>query len=73
VLPELALDTVAAGMSNPLFVTAPPGDRARLFVVERTGQIRIIKNGTSGDPVSRHYDPAVLRPRAGYPRHGVSP
>ena len=46
VLPELALDTVATGMSNPLFVTAPPGDRARLFVVERTGQIRIMKNGT---------------------------
>ncbi len=46
VLPDLALDTVATGMSHPLFVTAPPGDQARLFVVERTGQIRIIKNGT---------------------------
>ncbi len=46
VLPDLVLDTVATGMSHPLFVTAPPGDRARLFVVERTGQIRIIKNGT---------------------------
>jgi glucose/arabinose dehydrogenase len=46
VIPDLVLDTVATGMSNPLFVTAPPGDRARLFVVERTGQIRIIKNGT---------------------------
>lgn len=46
VLPDLTLDTVALGMSHPLFVTAPPGDRTRLFVVERTGQIRIIKNGT---------------------------
>jgi glucose/arabinose dehydrogenase len=46
VIPDLALDTVATGMSHPLFVTTPPGDRARLFVVERTGQIRIIKNGT---------------------------
>jgi hypothetical protein len=45
VLPDLALDTVATGMSHPLFVTSPPGDQARLFIVERTGQIRIIKNG----------------------------
>jgi hypothetical protein len=43
--PELALDTVATGLSNPLFVTTPPGDRARLFVVERTGTIRLFKNG----------------------------
>jgi glucose/arabinose dehydrogenase len=46
VLPDLILDTVATGMSHPLFVTTPPGDRARLFVVERTGQIRILKNGS---------------------------
>ena len=45
VLPDLVLDTVATGMSHPLFVTFAPGDRTRLFVVERTGQIRIIKNG----------------------------
>ncbi len=43
--PELVLETVATGMSHPLYVTAPPGDRSRLFVVERTGAIRIIKNG----------------------------
>jgi glucose/arabinose dehydrogenase len=36
---------VLGGFSHPLFVTAPPGD-TRLFVVERTGTIRIIKNGT---------------------------
>lgn len=44
-LPELVLDTLATGMSHPLYVTSPPGDRSRLFVVERTGKIRIIKNG----------------------------
>jgi len=43
--PALALDTLATGMSSPLYVTAPPGDRTRLFIVERTGTIRIIKNG----------------------------
>lgn len=45
-LPDLTLDTIAVGMSHPLFVTTPPGDTARLFVVERTGQIRIFRNGT---------------------------
>ena len=43
--PVLELHTVATGMSHPLYVTSPPGDRSRLFVVERTGAIRIIKNG----------------------------
>ncbi len=44
-IPELVLDTVATGLSNPLYVTTPPGDRNRLFVVERTGTIRVFKNG----------------------------
>lgn len=33
---------VAAGLSVPLYLTAPPGD-ARLFIVEKTGRIRIVK------------------------------
>ncbi|HET9253228.1 MAG TPA: PQQ-dependent sugar dehydrogenase [Candidatus Eisenbacteria bacterium] len=42
---------VAQGLSMPLFVTAPPGDTARLFIVEQwggdgRGRIRIVKNGT---------------------------
>lgn len=32
---------LATGLSNPVFVTAPPGDRQRLFLVEQTGAIRI--------------------------------
>jgi glucose/arabinose dehydrogenase len=40
----LALERVASGLSDPLFVTAPAGD-ARLFVVEQTGRIRIVKAG----------------------------
>ena len=44
--PVLGLDTIASGFSSPIFLTAPPGDTARLFVVEQGGAIRIIKNGS---------------------------
>jgi glucose/arabinose dehydrogenase len=30
---------------QPVWVTAPPGDTHRLFVVEKTGRIRVVKNG----------------------------
>jgi glucose/arabinose dehydrogenase len=33
------------GFHNPIFVTAPPGDTHRLFVVERAGRIRVVKDG----------------------------
>ncbi len=43
---NLATTPVASGLSRPLFVTAPVGDTARLFVVEQrsssTGRIRIV-------------------------------
>lgn len=41
-----ALKTVeiADGLTNPLHLTAPPGDN-RLFVVEQAGRIRIIEDG----------------------------
>src|SRR3954453_13034701 len=29
----------------PVFVTAPPGDTSRLFVVEQGGKIRVVKGG----------------------------
>ena len=44
-LPALKLKLVAGGFDNPLYVVSPPGDRRRLFVVEKTGRIRIIKDG----------------------------
>jgi glucose/arabinose dehydrogenase len=31
--------------SSPIFVTAPPGDTHRLFVVERGGTIRVVRDG----------------------------
>src|SRR4030081_3552071 len=30
---------------QPLYVTAPPGDRHRVFVVEQTGRLRVIRDG----------------------------
>ncbi|MFL5403569.1 MAG: PQQ-dependent sugar dehydrogenase [Gemmatimonadales bacterium] len=40
------LAEIANGLSFPLYLTAPPGDLGRLFIVEKTGGIRIVKNGT---------------------------
>ena len=36
---------VMSGFTEPLFMTSPPNDSSRLFVVEQGGLIRIIKNG----------------------------
>ncbi len=36
---------VASGLQAPVFLTAPPLDPHRLFVLEQDGRIRIIKNG----------------------------
>ena len=30
---------------HPLYATAPPGDRHRVFVVEQTGRIRVVRDG----------------------------
>ncbi len=36
---------VTSGLSSPVYLTAPPGDTARLFVVEQAGQIRVVQHG----------------------------
>jgi glucose/arabinose dehydrogenase len=41
---EIRLTEVAAGLSGPVFLTAPRPD-ARLFVVEQPGRIRVVENG----------------------------
>jgi glucose/arabinose dehydrogenase len=38
------LEVVTSGLDFPLYLTTPPGD-ARLFVLEKGGRIRIVKNG----------------------------
>ena len=39
---RIAAERVASGFSLPLYVTAPPGDTSRIFVVQRTGEIFIV-------------------------------
>jgi hypothetical protein len=33
---------VAAGLGQPVFAGSPPGDTSHLYVVEKTGQIKIL-------------------------------
>ncbi len=35
------------GFERPVLVTAPPGDTRRVFVVEQTGAVRIVRDGVS--------------------------
>jgi glucose/arabinose dehydrogenase len=42
---SLRAQLVGAGFSQPTFATAPAGDPLRLFVLEQSGKIRILRNG----------------------------
>jgi hypothetical protein len=42
--PGVRAELVVGALTQPLYVTAPPGD-ARLFVVERAGRIKIVEGG----------------------------
>jgi glucose/arabinose dehydrogenase len=44
-LPGLHLTEVVTGLDQPTFAAAAPGDDRRLFVLERTGAIRIVRDG----------------------------
>jgi glucose/arabinose dehydrogenase len=50
--PAVRLTRVPGDYEQPLYVTAPRGDRSRIFIVEKTGAIRIVKNGA---PLSRPF------------------
>ena len=52
--------------SSPVHVTAPPGDDARVMVVEQDGRIRVVRDGEVLDrAVPRHPQPGDRRRRAG--------
>lgn len=40
-----ALTSVVSGLDEPVYLTAPPGDSTRLFIVEKAGVVRIFTNG----------------------------
>ena len=42
---QLALESVATGLIEPVMLTGPAGDGTRLYVLERQGTVRIIENG----------------------------
>lgn len=42
----ILLQPIATGMAAPAYAISPPGDTDRLFVVEQSGLLRIIENGT---------------------------
>ena len=44
-MPPMRLTQVVDGLDAPVFVTTPPDDAASLFVVEKGGTIRIVRDG----------------------------
>jgi glucose/arabinose dehydrogenase len=48
--PVVGLERIPGDFSEPLYVTAPPGDTSRLFVVEKGGLIRIVKDDVLAEP-----------------------
>jgi glucose/arabinose dehydrogenase len=44
-VPDVALTPVGT-FASPVYVTSPPGDPSRLFVVERGGTVRVVKDGS---------------------------
>jgi glucose/arabinose dehydrogenase len=41
----VALQSFAAGLSDPIFLTAPQGDSSRVYIVEQSGAIQLYKDG----------------------------
>lgn len=40
----VGLETIATGLEDPVYLTAPPGDTSRVFVLKKPGRIRLIEN-----------------------------
>jgi glucose/arabinose dehydrogenase len=57
--PAVTLFPVAAGLSQPVFVTHAGDGSGRVFIVERAGRIRILKNGVLQATAFLDIDPRV--------------
>jgi glucose/arabinose dehydrogenase len=42
---RIGVELIASGLSGPLYVTAPPRDPNRIFIVEQRGRIRVVESG----------------------------
>ena len=69
--PSVRLSRIPGSYDQPTYVTAPPGDTSRVFIVEKTGTIRIVKGGPLLPRRSSTSGPRVRRWRAGPALDGV--
>ena len=44
-IPPLRWTELAGGLEQPIYITAAPGDDSRLFVIEKPGRIRVLRDG----------------------------
>ncbi len=56
---NINLTLVSSGLLRPSYVTAAPGDRSRLFIIEKLGRIRIYKNNALQPTPFIDIDPVV--------------
>jgi glucose/arabinose dehydrogenase len=45
--PPFTLQFVAGGFTSPVFMSQPPDDNSRLFVVQQSGEIMVVRNGAT--------------------------
>jgi glucose/arabinose dehydrogenase len=48
-VPNVALELVADGLQDPIYVTGVPGDDSRLFIMQKGGLIRVLVDGVLQD------------------------
>ena len=44
-IPPLQLTQIATDLEQPIYITQAPGDASRLFVIEKPGRVRVIRDG----------------------------
>ncbi len=67
-VPDLTIETVASGLDSPMYATHAPDDPSRIFVLERAGRVRIVRDGVLlpepfidlGDEVSTLFEGGLL-------------
>lgn len=48
-VPDLKFTQIAEGLTRPVYMTQPPGESARSFVVEKIGRVRILRGNDVAD------------------------